>query len=74
MIAWAGEPGQKPTLAVAVIVEDQAGLSEQTGGRLAAPIAKQVLEAAFAPMSAPPATEGGADGGDDTTTEPGAGG
>jgi len=55
VIAWAGPPGQKPTLAVAVIVENQSGASETTGGRVAAPIAKQVLEAALKPMPAPPA-------------------
>lgn len=53
VIAWAGPPGQKPTLAVAVIVEGQPGASEQTGGRVAAPIAKQVLEAALKPMPTP---------------------
>ena len=30
---------------------------EQTGGRVAAPIAKQVIEAAMKPMPAPPAPE-----------------
>ncbi len=60
VIAWAGPPGQAPTVAVAVIVEGQEGASEQTGGRVAAPIAKQVIEAALAPMPAPPA--------DDTST------
>ncbi|MFN8018780.1 MAG: penicillin-binding protein 2 [Acidimicrobiales bacterium] len=55
VIAGAGPPGQKPTIAVAVIVLGQQGLSEQTGGRVAAPIAKQVIEAAMQPMPAPPA-------------------
>ena len=55
VIAWAGPPGQAPTIAVAVIVEGQSGLSEGTGGRVAAPVAKQVIEAAMAPMPAPPA-------------------
>jgi peptidoglycan glycosyltransferase len=54
VIAWAGQPNQKPSIAVAVIVEDQDGASESTGGRLAAPIAKQVIEAAMQPMPAPP--------------------
>ena len=54
VIAWAGPPGQAPTVAVAVLVEAQEGLSEQTGGRVAAPIAKQVIEAAMRPMPAPP--------------------
>ena len=51
VIAWAGQPGQKPSVAVAVIVLGQQGLSEQTGGRVAAPIAKQVIEAAMKPMT-----------------------
>ena len=54
VIAWAGPPGQAPTVAVAVLVEAQDGVSEQTGGRVAAPIAKQVIEAAMAPMPPPP--------------------
>jgi len=49
IIGFAGPPGQPPTVAVAVIVEGQPGASEQTGGRVAAPIAKAVLEAALAP-------------------------
>jgi peptidoglycan glycosyltransferase len=48
IIGFAGDPGQNPTVAVAVIVEGQPGASEQTGGRVAAPIAKAVLEAALA--------------------------
>jgi peptidoglycan glycosyltransferase len=67
-IAWAGPPGQKPTVAVAVIVEDQSGANEGTGGRLAAPIAKLVMEQALQPMPAPPSTTA------TTTTTPGAGG
>ncbi len=58
-IAWAGLPGQAPTLAVAVIVEGQDGASEQTGGRVAAPIAKLVIEQALQPMPEPPATTTG---------------
>ena len=54
VIAWAGPPGQPPTVAVAVLVEAQAGNSEQTGGRVAAPIAKQVIEAALRPLPPPP--------------------
>ncbi|MEO6627503.1 MAG: penicillin-binding transpeptidase domain-containing protein, partial [Aquihabitans sp.] len=54
IIAWAGPPGQAPTVAVAVLVEGQKGASEQTGGRVAAPIAKQVIEAAMRPMPEPP--------------------
>jgi peptidoglycan glycosyltransferase len=55
VIAFAGQPGQAATIAVAVIVEDQDGLSESTGGRLAAPIAKKVIEQSMQPMPAPPA-------------------
>ena len=40
---------------MAVIVENQDGASESTGGRLAAPIAKQVIEQSFKPMPEPPA-------------------
>lgn len=56
MIAWAGPPGQAPTVAVAVIVLGQDGLSEQTGGRVAAPIARQVIEQALQPAPAPTTT------------------
>jgi peptidoglycan glycosyltransferase len=40
-------PAEAPRVAIAVIVEAQPGASEQTGGRVAAPIAKAVLEAAL---------------------------
>jgi peptidoglycan glycosyltransferase len=68
IIAWAGLPGQPASIAVAVLVENQDGASESTGGRLAAPIAKQVIEQSFQPMPAPPADTTGT-----TTTTPGAG-
>jgi peptidoglycan glycosyltransferase len=43
--AFAGPPDQTPRIAVAVIVIDGGDLgSEATGGRVAAPIAKQVIE------------------------------
>jgi peptidoglycan glycosyltransferase len=45
IIGFAGPPGEEPTIAVAVIVEGQPGASEQTGGRVAAPIAQAVLAA-----------------------------
>ena len=54
VIAWAALPGQPASIAVAVLVEDQDGASESTGGRLAAPIAKKVIEQSFKPMPAPP--------------------
>jgi peptidoglycan glycosyltransferase len=42
-------PGEVPTIAVAVIVLDGGSLgSEATGGQVAAPIARQVLEAYLA--------------------------
>jgi peptidoglycan glycosyltransferase len=44
IIAFAGPPGQPPEVAVAVIVEGQPGASEQTGGRVAAPIARSVIQ------------------------------
>ncbi|MGQ0616113.1 MAG: peptidoglycan D,D-transpeptidase FtsI family protein [Acidimicrobiia bacterium] len=44
-ICWAQPPGvSEPTAAVAVVVENQVGLSDATGGRVAAPIARDVLE------------------------------
>lgn len=65
VIAWAGPPGQKPTVVVAVLVEGQVGASEQTGGRVAAPIARQVIEQAMRPMPEPPKDTPGS-----TTTAP----
>lgn len=47
-IAFAGPPGGEPVVAVAVLIEAQPGVSEITGGRLAAPVARQVIEAALA--------------------------
>ena len=48
MIAFA--PASAPTVAVAVIVESQDGVGDNaTGGRVAGPIAKAVLQAALAP-------------------------
>ncbi|MCU1351043.1 MAG: Cell division protein FtsI/penicillin-binding protein 2 [Acidimicrobiales bacterium] len=54
IIAFAGPPGD-PQIAVAVIVERQPGASESTGGRVAAPIAKAIIEAALLH----PPTQGG---------------
>ncbi|WCO67148.1 penicillin-binding protein 2 [Iamia majanohamensis] len=48
ILGFAGPPGQPPEVAVAVIVEGQDGASEQTGGRVAAPIARAVMEAVLA--------------------------
>lgn len=44
-IAFGGPPDSPPEVAVAVLVEAQPGVSEVTGGRVAAPIAKAVMEA-----------------------------
>jgi peptidoglycan glycosyltransferase len=48
-------PAEAPRVVVAVIVEAQPGASEQTGGRVAAPIGRAVLQAALAvvPEAAP---------------------
>ena len=48
MIGFAGPPGSPATVAVAVVVLNQSGSSEATGGRIAGPIARAVLEAALA--------------------------
>jgi len=49
IIGFAGPPGQDPEVAVAVIVEGVPGVaSEQTGGQVAAPIARAMLERALA--------------------------
>jgi peptidoglycan glycosyltransferase len=45
IIGFGGPEGGEPTIAIAVIVEGQPGASEQTGGRVAAPIAQAVLAA-----------------------------
>ena len=45
MIAFA--PAEAPTVAVAVVVESQDGVTEATGGRVAAPIAQAVMAAAL---------------------------
>jgi len=47
IVAFAGRPGEEPELAVAVLVEGNEGNSEQTGGRVAGPIAKAVIEKYF---------------------------
>lgn len=47
IVGFAGLPDQAPSLAFAVIVEAQEGASEQTGGRVAAPIAQAVIETVF---------------------------
>ncbi len=47
MIAFAGPPGEQPTVAVAVMVQGVEGDDGLTGGRVAGPIAKAVLESAL---------------------------
>ena len=49
IIGFAGPEGEVPHVAVAVLVEGQEGASEQTGGRVAAPIAAAVMQQALAP-------------------------
>lgn len=45
VIAFAGENADRPDVAIAVIIEADAAIGEQTGGRVAAPVAQQVLAA-----------------------------
>ncbi len=49
IIGYAGPPGEAATIAVAVIIEGQPGASEQTGGRVAAPIAQALMAAHLQP-------------------------
>jgi peptidoglycan glycosyltransferase len=57
IIGFAGPEGEPPTVAVAVIVEAQEGVSEQTGGQVAAPIAAEVLRQALTPPASPSTSE-----------------
>ncbi|MGH9229498.1 MAG: peptidoglycan D,D-transpeptidase FtsI family protein [Acidimicrobiales bacterium] len=59
IIGFAGPPGEAPSVAVAVIVEGQPGVSEQTGGRVAAPIAAAVMRQALEQPAAPADQESG---------------
>lgn len=43
IIGFGGPQGGDPTIAIAVIIEGQQGASEQTGGRVSAPIAQAVM-------------------------------
>ena len=45
---FAGPPGAPPQVVVTVLVENQPGANEGTGGRVAAPIAKQLVQQALA--------------------------
>jgi len=59
IIGFAGPPGEAPSVAVAVIVEGQPGVSEQTGGTVAAPIASAVMRQALEQPAAPADPESG---------------
>ncbi|MEL7156822.1 MAG: penicillin-binding transpeptidase domain-containing protein [Actinomycetota bacterium] len=48
IVGYAALPGQEPELAVAVLVEGQEGSGDQTGGRVAGPIAREIFAAYFA--------------------------
>ncbi len=47
IIGFAGPPGEAPHVAVAVFVKAREGTGQQTGGTVAAPIARAVLEASL---------------------------
>lgn len=49
IIGFAGPPGEPASIAVAVIIEGQDGASEQTGGRVAAPIAQALMATYLGP-------------------------
>lgn len=53
IVGFAGKEGEDPSVAVAVIVEGQEGASEQTGGRVAAPIARTVMEVILTAQGSP---------------------
>lgn len=48
VVGYAGPPGEVPAVAFSVIVEADPGIGEQTGGQIAAPIARAVVEVALA--------------------------
>ncbi|MGK2948390.1 MAG: peptidoglycan D,D-transpeptidase FtsI family protein [Acidimicrobiales bacterium] len=49
IVGFGGPPGEPASIAVAVIIEGQDGASEQTGGRVAAPIAQALMAAYLQP-------------------------
>jgi penicillin-binding protein A len=55
MIGFAGPPGETPHVAIAVVVLARDGAGAQSGGRVAAPVARAVLEAALTPPPPPEA-------------------
>jgi peptidoglycan glycosyltransferase len=70
IIGFAGPPGQPAQVAVAVIVEAQPGVSEVTGGRVAAPIAKAVMEKVLQVQGQPEGQGGTAEPAGPETEEP----
>jgi peptidoglycan glycosyltransferase len=64
IIGFAGPPGEEARVAIAVLVEARPGQDTQSGGTVAAPIARAVLEAALA------VSEADGDAGDDEDEEP----
>ncbi len=57
-ICFAGPPGQPSTVVVAVIVEGEPGVSETTGGTVAAPIAKELMQQTLAIQAQAPSPGG----------------
>lgn len=47
IIGFAGPEGEEPTVATAVLIEAQPGATEQTGGTVAAPIARELMQMAL---------------------------
>ncbi|HSL57861.1 MAG TPA: penicillin-binding transpeptidase domain-containing protein [Acidimicrobiales bacterium] len=71
IIGFAGPPGGAAEVAVAVVVLAQDGVTEQSGGRVAAPVARAVLEAALRPLTpVAPTTVAPSDPAAPTTTAP----
>jgi peptidoglycan glycosyltransferase len=58
-ICFAGQPGQPASVAVAVIVEGEPGASETTGGTIAAPIARKLVQEVLAAQAGSPPSPGG---------------
>jgi len=52
IIGFAGPPGGVPQIAISVVVLDQPGVREATGGLVAAPIAQRVMSAYLADLAA----------------------
>jgi membrane peptidoglycan carboxypeptidase len=67
IIGFAGPPGEEPRVAVAVLVEARPGQGTQSGGTVAAPMAKAVLEAALQVVDADDDPDSSDDRGPSTT-------